>query len=280
MHMKFKTKLLIILIVILNSIFTYASSNIIDNSKPFLLHEKTYIQYYLENQIMNAGVGGSIIFGKYEQDNILENGLEDIEWIVLAYDDKNCSAVLISRYALDCYSINGFHENVRWENCSLRAHMNNDMMLSMFNDEELSCIVPTRLENSPNFYNGEDSGSPTTDFLYLPGLDEMYFFFSNPYMVNEAKIEELLKPNKNRVCHATSYAVARGVRVIGGEGKDKMACNYFLRTTGLSGHRIWYGDVYADYYQSFVSETGEVKPNGTGITSMDDGIRVMMQVKF
>ena len=56
--------------------------------------------------------------------------------------------------------------------------------------------------------------------------------------------------------------------------------NYFLRTSGLPGRRIWFGDVYADYFQAFVSENGEIKPDGTGINSIDDGIRPMVQISY
>ncbi len=44
-------------------------------------------------------VGDVIYFGSYEQDNNLSNGKEEIEWIVLAKENRK--ALLISKYALD-----------------------------------------------------------------------------------------------------------------------------------------------------------------------------------
>ena len=44
----------------------------------------------------------SITFGKYEIDGNIENGLEDIEWVILDFDEKNQKTVLLSKYILDC----------------------------------------------------------------------------------------------------------------------------------------------------------------------------------
>ena len=44
----------------------------------------------------------SIVFGKYEIDGNLSNGLEDIEWVLLDYDEENKKALLTSKYILDC----------------------------------------------------------------------------------------------------------------------------------------------------------------------------------
>jgi hypothetical protein len=136
------------------------------------------------------------------------------------------------------------------------------------------------LLNSPNIFNGAYSGEPTYDYLFIPGIDEMVAFFTSDNFVNEARINELKRPNKKRMCYATTYAIAKGVRVLGEDKEFPGTGNYFLRTTGLPGRRIWFGDVYADYFQAFVSENGAVVPDGTGINSIDDGIRPMVQICY
>lgn len=64
----------------------------IDKSKLVNLHERN-------ESVENCD---TIIFGKYEIDGNLSNGLEDIEWILLDYDELNKKALLTSKYILDC----------------------------------------------------------------------------------------------------------------------------------------------------------------------------------
>lgn len=158
--------------------------------------------------------------------------------------------------------------------------MNTAMLSEMFNNSELACILPTFLLNSPNIFNGAYSGQPTYDYLFIPGIDEMIAFYSNDNFINEARLNELKRPSKKRISYATNYAVSRGVRVIGSGKENSGAGNYFLRTTGLPGRRRWFGEVYADYFQAYVSENGSVVPEGTGINSIDDGIRPMVQISY
>ncbi len=44
----------------------------------------------------------SIVFGKYEIDGNLSNGLEDIEWVLVDFDEEKNEAILLSKYVLDC----------------------------------------------------------------------------------------------------------------------------------------------------------------------------------
>ena len=275
MRIKF-TKIFCFALVIISilssiSICTYADYN--NDNYEFLAQK-----LFLKEQLANKNIGDSIFFGKYEQNGIMHDGKEFVEWVILKMDDN--SVILISKYILDCYPFNGFSENVTWETSSLRKHMNTDMLTEMFNDSELACIMPTFLLNSPNIFNGAYSGEPTYDYLFIPGIDEMVAFYSNDNFVNEARINELKRPSKKRMCYATTYAISKGVRVMGEDKENPGTGNYFLRTTGLPGRRKWFGDVYANYFQAFVSENGSVVPEGTGINSMDDGIRPMVQISY
>ena len=250
------------------------------SSNPQLTDEAFALRLSLREAILSKNIGDTIFFGSFEQNDNYLDGKEPIEWVILHKNLEANTAILISKYILECLPFNGFAENVTWENCSLRRYMNTDMLVEMFDDNELASIIPTYLINSRNIFNDSYSGEPTTDFLFIPGIDEMAVFFTNDYFVGETRIAELLRPGANRVCYATPYAIKKGVRVLGSDKKYPGAGNYFLRTTGLNGHRIWSGSVYADYYQAYISEVGELKPNGTGINSIDDGIRPMVQVAY
>ena len=72
-------------------------------------------------------VDGYIVFGAYEQDGVISNGPEPIEWEVLGTDEKGM--LLVSRYVLDAQL---FHEEpieVTWDECTLRQWCNNDFYL-------------------------------------------------------------------------------------------------------------------------------------------------------
>ena len=63
----------------------------IDKSKLVKLHAKD----------SSIDVCESILFGKYEIDGNLSNGLEDIEWVILDISEDDKEAILISKYVLD-----------------------------------------------------------------------------------------------------------------------------------------------------------------------------------
>ena len=49
-------------------------------------------------------IGDIVTFGRYEQDNNLDNGPEEIDWIVL--DIQGDKALLLSKYGLDAKQYN------------------------------------------------------------------------------------------------------------------------------------------------------------------------------
>lgn len=48
----------------------------------------------------NTKVGDTIHLGHYNQDNNSENGVDEIEWVVLTVQDNK--ALVVSKLALDC----------------------------------------------------------------------------------------------------------------------------------------------------------------------------------
>ncbi|MBR4575945.1 MAG: hypothetical protein IKO25_01965 [Clostridia bacterium] len=85
--------------------------------------------------------GAEFSFGRYEQDNIPENGSERIRWIVLAAE--NGEALLVSKYGLDSQPYNTEMTGVTWGSCSLRKWLNENFLFSAFNVAEQGCILDT-----------------------------------------------------------------------------------------------------------------------------------------
>lgn len=162
-------------------------------------------------QKVDVRVGEVYTFGTYEQDNNLNNGREEIEWIVL--DKSDAYVLLLSRYALDCVPYHNLNTGITWENCSLRQWLNGAFINTAFSTEEQKYIRDTIIspERNPSYRN-TNPGNQTTDKVFLLSYSEASTYFTN---------------NDARMCQATSYAQANGAYVAGNGN-----CWWWLRTQG------------------------------------------------
>lgn len=95
--------------------------------------------------------GNIVTFGHYEQDNDPANGPEEIEWIVLTYDEANNRAMLVSKYGLDVleyHNVHRFKQQITWETCSAREWLNDTFLNTAFSEEEQKAIPIMELDNS------------------------------------------------------------------------------------------------------------------------------------
>ena len=133
--------------------------------------------------------GAYISFGKYEQDNDILNGKEDIEWIVLDVIDGR--ALVISRYALEAqpYDIDVVSD-CTWETCSLREWLNSTFINDAFSDSEKTMIATVMVQ--------VQDGAPidvTQDQVFLLSVGEVKEYFDS---------------DSARQCEPTEYARANG----------------------------------------------------------------------
>ncbi len=136
--------------------------------------------------------GDILTFGKYEQDNDLSDGKEDIEWIVLAADADR--VLVISRYALDIQPFNEAYEPVTWETCTLRQWLNDPFLQEAFTPEEQERIQETVVSADANPHVSTDPGNDTKDRVFLLSIVETDKYFSS---------------DGKRACTLTPYARAK-----------------------------------------------------------------------
>ena len=164
-------------------------------------------------------VGGHVTFGSYEQDDNLDNGPEEIEWIVL--DTKDGKSLLISRYVLDAGVYHSDYVPVTWETSSLRAWLNSDFLGAAFSSEEQKAILSVTVENGPDQGYVEyetDGGNSTDDSVFLLSYGETWQYFSS---------------EEERLCVPTAYAAGRGVwRNVGVSTDGQNPCSWWLRSPG------------------------------------------------
>ena len=163
---------------------------------------------------MTAEIGDIIIFGSYEQDNDLGNEKEPIEWIVL--DKRDNQALLLSKYALDCFYYYGKFSSVTWETSTIRKWLNNDFLDEAFTSEQKASILKTTVTADKNPKYKTDPGNDTEDMMFLLSINE---------------VERYLPDDSARRAQATAYAVSQGAFA------DKNGnARWWLRSPGYGSH--------------------------------------------
>ena len=132
-------------------------------------------------------VGEVFTCGVYEQDNILENGKEPIEWVVLSKD--NNSILVISKYTLDSKQFHDGESGRPWCEASIRTWLNDDFLNSVFSEDEKASIRSTYLFHK-NEYR-KDGAINTTDRVFLLSEYEVQGYILDnsdlPYGVRSGK---------------------------------------------------------------------------------------------
>ena len=165
--------------------------------------------------------GSIVTFGRYEQDNKTENGQEEIEWVVLDYDEKGKKTLLLSRYGLDVKPYNEKEEATTWSKCTLRTWLNDSFLNTAFTTEERNAILLTDVDNSSVQGYGAWStsgGDNSQDKVFLLSYAEANKYFGVTTGSND---------NTQSRVEPTAYAIKQGAYTAGGT-----AAGWWLRSPG------------------------------------------------
>ena len=197
-------------------------------------------------------VGDIITMGKFEQDNDLNNGPEDIEWIVLE-SKSNGDTLVISKDALEGLPYNKvFQVTMTWEECTLREWLNTDFYNEAFTDSEKAQILVTKNTNPKNEKTGVEGGNDTEEKVFLLSLEEADAYFDS---------------DEARICHPSAYAKGKGLEA-GEKTVMEGNCRWWLRSPG---------DFSSDAARIF--EDGSLNENGGDIDRENsNGVRPVMWI--
>ena len=121
------------------------------------------VEYEIE-MIRRADEYDVVEFGKYEQDDVKDNGKEKLRWIVLSKDDE--SALLLSEYGIENKLYNETDNGYTWENCTIRTWLNDTFYEKAFSKKEKAKLFVATVD-------GYDLGDRV--FILAPReLDEYY----------------------------------------------------------------------------------------------------------
>lgn len=199
--------------------------------------------------IREARVGDFVTFGAYEQDNDASNGKESIEWLVLEKDGD--SVLLVSRYALDCRPYHDALDDITWEECSLRAWLNEIFLNDAFSTDEQSRILNTRVSADRNpSYTTTPAGNDTDDRVFLLSIPEALRY---------------MDPESARQCEPTAYANAQSgfENICTANGH----CLWWLRSPGIRSINI-----------AIVDSTGCVSLHGYSVDHANTAVRPAIRV--
>ena len=162
-------------------------------------------------------VGNYVNFGSYPQ---TQNGNDKtpIEWRVLESDGE--TALLISRYALDCKPYNTEFVDTTWEQCTLRGWLNNAFYNRAFSTEEKQYILQSDVSADKNPKNSTNPGNATKDNVFLLSIVEANKYF---------------KSDDARKCAPTDYAIQQGAYTSDSyKVEGRRACCWWLRSPGYN----------------------------------------------
>ncbi|MDO4386553.1 MAG: DUF6273 domain-containing protein [Clostridia bacterium] len=176
-----------------------------------------------------------------------------IEWLVLESDGE--TALLISRYALDCKPYNEKQEDTTWETCTLRSWLNNEFYETSFSAEEKQSILPSEVSADKNPEQGTTPGNATEDRVFLLSITEANAYFES---------------DNARICAPSDYAIRHGAyKSDGGEVDGKRACWWWLRSPG------YYGSSAA-----YVYSVGSIDFSGSYVNNSDYAVRPCVRVRL
>ncbi|MBE5827450.1 MAG: acyltransferase [Butyrivibrio sp.] len=124
----------------------------------FFFAKETYTEEM--KVIKKAAVGEEVLFGRFDT-NPLIPGAERMTWIVVS--KKSGVATLLAKKGIDGYYYNQKHEAVSWKDSDLRAYINSDRYMKIFNSYEKKSTEP----------------DPDGDYFSLLTADEAAAFFGS-----------------------------------------------------------------------------------------------------
>ncbi|MBQ8800132.1 MAG: hypothetical protein IJZ55_11270 [Lachnospiraceae bacterium] len=211
----------------------------------------------------------------WQVDDVCYFVCEPIEWQVLKTESGK--AFLLSKYVLDAHPYHKmfesddfdweteFYYETSWEECDLREWLNDSFYNTAFSEADQESVLLTKVKNTDNVKNGEDSGPDTKDYVYLLSDAEALEYFGNE-MIGRSKEE--LPEKTEQLGLPTAYALLQGVYTRGEKSTYwyKEYSDWWLRTTGLTQYAV------------YLSASSRMVSSGKHIAKVEAGVRPVVWI--
>lgn len=164
-----------------------------------LLENDSHLVRAKRRQCFDIPVGGTITFGRYEQDNHSNNGKEPLEWRVLAKDGSKM--LVITKLVVESHYFHTSRTFASWDKSNVRAWLNSTFLNKAFTKEEQGAIALSFVTADVNpEFESADPGMDTKDKLFLLSAVEVKKYFSS---------------DKDMEAGCSTYAAYRGASWLG-----------------------------------------------------------------
>ena len=227
--------------------------------------------------------GSGAVYGRFEQDDIPENGFEPLQWIVLEIKDNR--ALLLSKYCINCMPYHADGSEATWETSDIRAWLNGEFLETAFTDEERSHIASVTVHTEDNSIKGASGGNDTQDSIFLLSFEETMEYLAVNY---DVAVTSYYSTDEIIYSTPTDYANNRGAyfmtRVTDDLGIIKSRNSYTNDNVEDSlANNCWYWLRSPGVYQNvaaIVSYSGLIRFSGGMVDYAHGGIRPAMWVNL
>lgn len=175
-------------------------------------------------QYRAAEVGHTVRFGRFEQDNDLGNGKEDIEWTVISMQDGKL--MLLADYVLDCrqyYTANP-EKYYTWADSDICDWLNNDFLREAFLEGERDIIVRVPVVT---YEEGPQANQTAYLKVFLLSHEEYYGFDTSikREYIDQIRLSAYTEARYKEGFHKTGTALVRNHFIFRDANKDGL---YYL----------------------------------------------------
>ena len=167
----------------------------------------------------------------------------------MVLDNDGKTALVVSKYGLDCKKFHHKRTSISWRDCDLRKWLNGEFLNRAFSSEERKQIAESAINTADNLEYGTKGCGETHDKVFCLSIEEV-----NKYFVSKDA----------RKCQPTSYAVEQGAYTF-----SDGCCSFWLRSPGK------YASHAAD-----VNGRGAVNDDGYDVRIGDDAVRPALRIKL
>lgn len=210
----------------------------------------------IDETLNSSSILGTIKFGRYEQDNNVDNGAEDIEWIILDTDKDNINKhFLVSKYILDYKKFDsGDKELELYCRSDIRYFLNSYFYKKAFNDDEKKYILDTKLSETE--YVLQENRSVTSN-----NKKEALIYYDKVFLTRNTEFPMFFLDEFHTI--ATDYAKAKNIYVYDKNDRDYNKWKNNL-TTGISPfyYRRWNinSGIYGTDIESEINIASGIRP--------------------
>jgi len=225
---------------------------------------------------INEPVSTSPVAPPVQVGDVIEFG--GYKWLVL--DVQDGKALILTEDVIDVRAYNDNWYDVTWEDCSLRAWLNNEFYDS-FSNAEKRRISETSIENYGNPWYNTYGSAATTDHIFLLSLDEVLKYLGDSASLEgwnglDLGISDTYNPDRVATVNVSGEQVRIAAERAAANEGNNITYESAIEFLESSIYNAWWWlrtPGFASFMATGVDYDGEVNIFGNLIDSYNGGVR-------